>query len=430
MDVIIIGGGIGGLTTALSLHAAGIRATVLERTREIRPLGVGINVQPHAVRELTELGLGDELAALGVPTADMVWVDGSGEAQHREDRGLARGYRWPQYSIHRGELQLMLLDAVRARLGADAVRTGTTFEAVEQTPDGVRVRVTDRTTGEPGLLAADLLVGADGLHSAVRARLHPGEGPLHWSGVMMWRGVTPTEPFLTGRTMIHADAGRGARLIAYPIGPAAAEQGRSLTNWVCMVSMAEPQPLGGDARWNRAGELEDFLPHFADWDLGWLDVPALLSGSTGILEYPMVDRDPLDRWGEGRVTLLGDAAHPMYPVGANGASQAIVDARVLAYRLATTEDPVAALRGYEDERREATTAVVLANRRMDRSKPGNPGDAAGGAPAKGVYTTIAKTYGRATGDDAAELNTRASLNPPVRASAGGARTEGREEATT
>ncbi|WP_445269120.1 FAD-dependent monooxygenase [Streptomyces sp. DSM 41634] len=416
MHVVVIGGGIGGLTTALALHEAGIRATVLERTREIRPLGVGINLQPHAVRELTELGFADELAAIGVPTADMVWVDRSGNPLHREERGTARGYRWPQYSVHRGELQMMLLAAVRERLGPEAVRTGTVFEHVRQNPDGVHVRAIGRETGEVTDTTGDLLVGADGLHSAVRARLHPDEGPLRWSGTMMWRGVTETDAFLTGRTMIHADAGRGARLIAYPIRPGAAGQGRSLTNWVCMVSVAEPQPLDGAAGWNRVGRLEDVLPHFTDWELGWLDVPGMLAGGGELLEYPMVDRDPLPSWGEGRVTLLGDAAHPMYPVGANGASQAIVDARVLAYELATREDPVVALRAYEDKRRAATSAIVLANRRMDRSKPRNPADAdgSGDGPAQGIYTKIARTYRNSTGDDVAELNARASLHPPIR----------------
>jgi 5-methylphenazine-1-carboxylate 1-monooxygenase len=413
-DVVVVGAGIGGLTTALSLHAAGIRTTVLERTRRIRPLGVGINIQPHAVRELTELGLGDDLAALGVPTAEMVWVDQAGVPQHRQDRGAAAGYHWPQYSVHRGELQMLLLAAVRDRLGPDAVRTGTAFEAVHQDEHGIRARVRDRETGAETEIAADLLVGADGLHSAVRAGLHADEGPLHWSGTMMWRGVTETDAFLTGRTMIHADAGRGARLIAYPIRPGAADRGRSLTNWVCMVSVAEPQPLDGSAGWNRAGRVEDVLPHFADWDLGWLDVPAMLTGAESILEYPMVDRDPLAVWGDGRVTLLGDAAHPMYPVGANGASQAIVDARVLAYELATTDDPVAALRAYEDRRRAATTGVVLANRRMDRSKPKNTAGQAGRAAPEGIYARIATTYRNTTGDDAAELNARASLHPPIR----------------
>ncbi|WP_225805154.1 flavin-dependent oxidoreductase [Streptomyces sp. NK15101] len=414
MHVVVVGGGIGGLTTALSLHAAGIQATVLERTRRIRPLGVGVNLQPHAVRELTELGLGDDLAALGVPTAEMVWVDRSGGIQHREDLGTARGYHWPQYSVHRGELQMLLLAAVRERLGRDAVRTGTAFEDVHQDEDGIRARVRDRGTGAGTEVAGDLLVGADGLHSAVRARLHPDEGPLHWSGTMMWRGVTETDAFLTGRTMIHADAGRGARLIAYPIGPEAADRGRSLTNWVCMVSVAEPGPLDGSAGWDRAGRVEDVLPHFADWDLGRLDVPGLLTGARDVLEYPMVDRDPLPGWGDGRVTLLGDAAHPMYPVGANGASQAVVDARVLAYALATTRDPVTALRAYEDERRAATTAVVLANRRMDRSKPKNGSGPSGAAAPDGIYAKIATTYRNTTGNDVAELNARASLHPPIR----------------
>ncbi|AIV36229.1 FAD-dependent monooxygenase [Streptomyces sp. CCM_MD2014] len=409
MKVLVVGGGIGGLTTALSLHAAGIEAVVVERTRHLRPLGVGINLQPHAVRELTELGLADGLSAIGIPTAEMVWVDGSGAVQHREDLGTARGYHWPQYSLHRGKLQMLLLDAVRDRLGPEAVRTGTAFEGLRQEGPGVEVRLRDRGADRPFGLAADLVVGADGLHSAVRAALHPDEGPLQWSGTTMWRGTTDTAAFLTGRTMVHLDAGGGSRLIAYPIDPGAARRGRSLTNWICMVPVGDPGPLGGPASWNSAGRIEDVLPHFEGRRVDGLDVSAMLTDADDLLEYPMVDRDPLPHWGEGRVTLLGDAAHPMYPVGANGASQAVVDARVLAHTLARGGDPVAALRGYEDHRRPATHTVVHANRRMHRGKP----KSGAGPAAAGVYRKLAGTYRTTTGNDVAELNARPSWNPPT-----------------
>ena len=132
MRVLIIGGGIGGLTTALSLHAAGIDCLVAESALELRPLGVGINLQPHAVRELIELGLGDELAKIGVPTSYQTYTDRFGGTILALPRGRYAGYNWPQYSIHRGELQMLLLSAVRERLGAGAVRTGLSLEDFEQ----------------------------------------------------------------------------------------------------------------------------------------------------------------------------------------------------------------------------------------------------------------------------------------------------------
>ncbi|KRV49737.1 hypothetical protein AQ490_18720 [Wenjunlia vitaminophila] len=399
MTVLVAGAGIGGLTAALSLHAAGIDVVVVESVRRVRPLGVGINLLPHAVRELTELGLGDRLAATGVATAENVYCDRSGATVFTEPRGRAVGYHWPQYSIHRGELQLLLLAAVRERLGSDAVRTGLRLvDFTDPDPRGaapVRVRLTDRATGETVSMDAEALVGADGLHSVVRARLCPGGDPLLWSGVRMWRGVTEADPFLTGRSMVIVPDG-DAELVAYPIG-------RGRINWVCQVRVAEPGPLAEDAGWNRAGRLGDVLPHFEHFALGWLDVPGLLSGCPSILEYPMVDRDPLPTWGRGRVTLLGDAAHPMYPVGANGASQAVVDARVLAWELAAAGDDVpAGLARYASVRREATTAVVRANRAMSR---------ASGRTAREL-ARITDVYRRNTGSEVAQLNSRASLAWP------------------
>ncbi|WP_171172179.1 flavin-dependent oxidoreductase [Streptomyces sp. I05A-00742] len=401
MTVLVAGAGIGGLTAALSLHAAGIDAAVVESVREIRPLGVGINLQPHAVRELTELGLGDELAAIGVPPAELVYCDPSGAVLHSEPLGLDRGYRWPQYSVHRGELQLMLLTAVRERLGADAVRTATRLTGFTEDGDTLRVRVLDRRTGGQEVLEAEVLVGADGLHSVTRGLLRTDDDPLLWSGVRMWRGVSPGKPFLTGRSMAIVRDG-DAELVAYPIG-------RDRINWVCLVRVAPPGPLGEDAGWNRPGLLSDVLPHYAGWSLDRLDVPGLLAGADRILEYPMADREPLRSWGRGRVTLLGDAAHPMYPVGANGASQAILDARFLARELARSADVPTALVRYADERREATAAVVHANRAMNQGI--EEGAGATGRTATEHYARISDVYRRTTGGDAEALNARPSLTP-------------------
>jgi 5-methylphenazine-1-carboxylate 1-monooxygenase len=389
--LLIAGAGIGGLTTALSLHAAGIDAVVVESAREILPLGVGINLLPHAVRELVELGLGDDLAAIGVATEENVYCDQFGRRIFTEPRGLAQGYRWPQYSVHRGELHLMLLSAVRERLGHDAIRTGTRLVAFQQT-GSVRATLLDRMTDRTEEIEVEALIGADGLHSAVRARLCPGDGPPLWSGVRMWRGMTVAEPFLTGRSMVLAHDGV-AELVAYPIGP-------NLINWVCLVKVSEPGPLPDETGWNRVGRLGDLLPYYEHWALGWLDVPGLLAGAGEIVEYPMVDREPLTTWGSGRVTLLGDAAHPMYPVGANGASQAIVDARVLAYELANGDIP-GGLARYENARLDATAAVVRANRRMNQPGGRTPDDLA----------DITATYRRSTGGDVDQLNARVSLSP-------------------
>ncbi|MBX6768783.1 MAG: FAD-dependent monooxygenase, partial [Actinomadura rubrobrunea] len=281
-----------------------------------------------------------------------------------EPRGTAQGYRWPQYSIHRGELQMILLDAVRERLGADAVRTGTVFETFEQDGSGVRVRLRDRASGAVETERCDVLVGADGFRSTVRAVLFPDEpGPL-WNGVRLWRGMTEGEPFLDGRTMAVAGSNAAAKLVVYPISRKAEREGRALLNWVAEVKVVDEGITEAPDAETREGRLEDFLPHFADWRFDWLDVPALLSSTERILEHKMIDWDPLPAWTHGRVTLLGDAAHPMYPIGSNGGSQAVLDARVLAYELAHADDPADGLAAYDKARREPVNAIVLACRHM------------------------------------------------------------------
>ena len=415
--MIVVGAGIGGLTAALSLHAAGIDALVIDAALTLRPLGVGINLMPHAVRELTELGLGDELAATGIPTAEHVHFDRHGNRIWSFASGVNVGYRWPQYSIHRGELQMILLDAVRTRLGPDAVRTGTVFSSFTEAPSGVAVQVRDRRSGALSVLPADVLVGADGLYSGVRAQLHPGEPPPHWSGIMMWRGVVESEPFLTGRTVAVAGANATLKFVAYPISRRAELLGRALVNWVAEVKVPGGSAIAAD--WNRLGRVEDVLPWFADWTFGWLDVPALITGAPQILEYPMVDRDPLSSWGSGRVTLLGDAAHPMYPVGANGGSQAIVDARVLAWSLSSSVTPAEGLGAYEAARLPRVNAIVLANRDMPADRllhlvsvraPGGFGRIEDVLSAAEL-AAFDQAYRSTTLPDAAALNSRPSLTP-------------------
>ncbi len=356
--ILIAGGGIAGLTTALSLHQIGIPCRVFESVDAIEPLGVGINVLPHAIRELTELGLQDAIAASAIPTAELAYYSRHGQRIWSEPRGLAAGYHWPQFSIHRGTLQMILLRAVRERLGADAVVSGHHLTGWDETGTGIRAHFSNRRTGTPqASVDGSLLIAADGIHSAARARLYPEEGPPIWNGAILWRGVTRGAPFLTGRSMIMAGH-EFQKFVAYPIATNGTE---TTINWIAERKFKADQAWRRED-WNRAGQLDDFLPQFADWRFDWLDVPAVIQAAERCFEYPMVDRDPLPRWSFGRATLLGDAAHAMYPIGSNGASQGILDARVLAREIQTHGATEAALQAYEAERRPATARIVLANR--------------------------------------------------------------------
>jgi 2-polyprenyl-6-methoxyphenol hydroxylase-like FAD-dependent oxidoreductase len=356
MTILIAGGGIAGLTAALSLHQIGVPCRVFESVAAPRALGVGINLLPHAVRELTELGLHDALAAQAVATAELAYYNRHGQPIWSEPRGREAGYHWPQFSIHRGTLHLILLAAARERLGAENILTGHHLAGWEETANGVRARFVDRESGASlGDQYGALLIGADGIHSAVRRALHPGEGAPIWNGAILWRGTTRAEPFLTGRSMIMAGH-EFQKFVAYPI---VGDGG--LINWIAERKF-RPDAAWRREDWNRPGVLADFLPAFASWRFDWLDVPTLIAAADACFEYPMVDRDPLERWTFGRVSLLGDAAHPMYPIGSNGASQGVLDARVLAREVRRCGPVTEALLAYEAERRPATSKIVLANR--------------------------------------------------------------------
>lgn len=406
MRVTIVGGGIAGLTCALSLHAAGFRPRVSEAARTIEAVGVGINLLPHAVRELAELGLADELAAVALPPQRLSYHDRAGEPVWEEPLGLAAGYHWPQYSVHRGRLHMMLLAAVRERLGPDAVRTGLLFRRFEQTPDGVRAHFLDRTSGEPATEDADLLIGSDGIDSVVRAQLHTDETPSNWNGVHMWRGVAPYPHIFDGRSIVVAGGEPGAKFVAYPIEDPVVPGGEALMNWV--LEVRHEHSAAALDRSNRPITPAEALAGLADWNLPWIDLAKLFERSSAIFEYPMLDRDPLPSWSSGRVTLLGDAAHPMFPMGMNGGSQSVIDARVLAWCLAGEPDPVAALRRYEELRRPAVNAVVLSNRELGPEEIIARAAEHGGALPAGRAERIADRYRTLAGATVAQVNTHAS----------------------
>jgi 2-polyprenyl-6-methoxyphenol hydroxylase-like FAD-dependent oxidoreductase len=363
MRVIIAGGGVGGLTAGLALSRNGIEAHIFEQSRGVRELGVGINTLPHAIKELADLGLLEALDRTAIRTYELIYKNSHGQAILRQLRGLDAGYDYPQFSIHRGKLQKAIHDHAVAELGAERIHSGHRLVRFSQDENGVRAVFENRHTGEEHQVEGDVLVGADGIHSTVRAHYHPDEGPPSWNGVVMWRGATWWEPFLTGRSMVIA-GGMTAKLVLYPIfNDPEGHPGQTLMNWVVCAKVGDsssPLPVRED--WSKPAALEDVLPHARAFTVNEVDLEALIRATPEFFIYPMCDRDPLERWTDGRVTLLGDAAHPMYPVGSNGASQAILDARALADHLAAHADPREALTAYDAERRPATAAIVMANR--------------------------------------------------------------------
>jgi 5-methylphenazine-1-carboxylate 1-monooxygenase len=349
MDVLIIGGGIGGLTLALSLHQAGIGCRVFEAAPAIKALGVGVNLLPHGMRELTELGLQDRLAGIAVETQELRFYNRYGQFIFSEPRGRYAGYEWPQLSIHRADLHEILLNCVVERLGSVVALNKKCISVGE---DGTAA-FEDGSTAR-----GSCVIGCDGIHSAVRRQLFPGEGPPAYHGINMWRGTTRMKPFLTGASMAVAGWLEVGKMVIYPIRKALDGQGRQLINWVAEIQ--SPRNVMQD--WNLGGRIEDFYPTFEKWSFDWLDCAAMIRGAEQVLEYPMVDRDPLPYWTRGLVTLLGDAAHPMYPRGSNGAGQAILDARTLAGCLLRNRNAETALKDYEQKRLKAANDLVLMNR--------------------------------------------------------------------
>src|SRR5215469_25245 len=357
-DIIIVGAGIGGLTLGLALQQAGIHCRIIESAPEIKAIGVGINLLPHATKELAALGLEEALARVAIETTDATFFNRYGQLIYQEPLGRAAGYDHPQFSIHRGDLQLVLLEAFRARAGEARLLTNSHCLAVDQDDSGVTVSFSNGPGGPVRFTARGrVAIACDGINSAVRKQFFPDEGEPRYSGVNMWRGVTRWKPMLSGASMVRAGWLSHGKMVIYPIR-AAGSDGLQLINWVAEIET----PNYRRRDWNRAGSLSDFIGAFADWHFEWLDVPSFIRAADQVLEFPMVDQDPLPRWSFGRVTLLGDAAHPMVPRGSNGAGQAILDARALTSALLQHADPVAALAAYEQQRLEATTRVVLTNR--------------------------------------------------------------------
>jgi 2-polyprenyl-6-methoxyphenol hydroxylase-like FAD-dependent oxidoreductase len=362
MTVIIAGAGIGGLTAALSLNQAGVDVVVCESVARLEPLGVGINVLPHAARELYELGLECAFVQGCVKTEELVFLNKHGQMIWSEPRGLAAGYCWPQISIHRGRLQAILLETARQRLGEERILCGCAVAGWDEDSRGVQVRLEGRD-GSVRTIAGSLLIGADGIHSRIRREFYPDEGPPCWNGAILWRGVSQIPVFAPGPRMFMAGH-EWQKFVCYPID---LTPGRAVVNWIAELKFS-PDYEWRREDWNRQGQFESFLPRYEGWSFGWLDVPGIIRAAERCFEFPMVDREPLPRWSQGRVTLLGDAAHPMYPIGSNGASQAILDGRVLAREIRSKGETAEALAAYEAERRPPTAKIVAANRANQAEK--------------------------------------------------------------
>ena len=358
--VLIAGGGIGGLALALTLHEIGVDCTVFESVRELKPLGVGINLQPNAIRELYDMGVGaGDLDRCGLPAKEWALVGLNGKDIYSEQRGLLAGYNWPQYAVHRGRFHMMLLEKARDRLGAGAVRTGSRVTGYANTADGVVVDIA-HADGSATRESGSLLIGADGIGSAVRAQMHPNQPPVHWGGAVMWRGTSRARPIRTGSSFIGLGTHK-QRMVIYPISHPDPQTGEADINWIAEVTFEDPGEWQ-EAGWFKPVPISDFIHHFEDWKWDWLDVPALIRGADTAFVNPMIDRDPVPTWVDGNVALIGDAAHAMYPTGSNGASQAIIDARAMGVAMLEHGAGAAALKAYDDALCGPVSQLILRNR--------------------------------------------------------------------
>ena len=359
--VLIAGGGIAGLAAALTLEQIGVSCTVFEAARELAPLGVGINLQPNAVRELYDLGIdSNALDLIGVPAKEWALVGFNGKDIYSEPRGLQAGYNWPQYAVHRGMLHMLLYRSLVARAGASVVHLGHKVTGYEVNPDGSVTALVRRADGVELRETGSLLLGADGIHSAIRSQMHPAQPPINWGGAVMWRGTTIAKPIRTGSSFVGLGTHR-QRMVVYPISHPDPETGLATINWIAEVTLDNSMGWQNDG-WFRRAEVKDFIHHFEDWTYDWLDVPDLLRRADIAYENPMIDRDPVSTWRDRSVILLGDAAHAMYPTGSNGASQAIIDARVLGALMLEHGVAEAALAAFDERLCEPISKLVLRNR--------------------------------------------------------------------
>jgi 5-methylphenazine-1-carboxylate 1-monooxygenase len=359
--VIIAGGGIGGLSTALTLHQIGVPCIVFESVRDLRPLGVGINLQPNAVRELYDLGITEQdLDRVGLPAKEWALVGLSGNDIYSEPRGLSAGYKWPQYAVHRGLFHVLLHEKVVERIGSEAVRLGSRVTGYRKKSDGGVSALIEHADGSTFEVSGALLIGADGIHSAVRAQMHPNQPPIHWGGAVMWRGTTWAKPIRTGASFVGLGTHRH-RMVFYPISRPDPQTGLSMINWIAEVTMDNSEGWK-QSGWFRQVSFDDFVHHFDNWIWGWLDVPALIRQADCAFENPMIDRDPVSTWRDGPVLLLGDAAHAMYPTGSNGGSQAIVDARILGAAIIEHDVTQEALAAYDAKLCGPISQLILRNR--------------------------------------------------------------------
>jgi len=357
MKVAINGGGIVGLALALGLHERGIDCELFESVAQVREIGVGITLLPHAMRELAALGVQPQLEALGIENLESVFFNRHGQFVYSEPRGRHAGYDVPEIGIHRGKLHRVLWQAAMERLGAARLHTSHRGVRFEQDERGVTLHFAAVDGAQPKPFHADLLVACDGVNSAIRQQLYP-QDQVCFAGINTWRGVSLHRPILTGKSYLRIGSIDTGKMVIYPIVDNIDGQGNQLINWVAEIR----RPELGMNDWNQTGDPADFLPIFADWQYPWLDVPRLIQSAERVFEYPMVDKDALPAWSFGRVTLMGDAAHPMYPRGSNGSAQGLIDARTLAELLASGMAPQDALKAYEDKRLEPTARVVQTNR--------------------------------------------------------------------
>lgn len=359
MNIAIVGGGIAGLSFALGLHQRGIDCDVFESVNDIKEIGVGITLLPHGMRELAALGVQDALEAVGIENLESVFYTQHGQYVYREARGRHAGYALPEIGIHRGKLHRILFDAAVSRLGANKVHTGMRCTGFSQNADGVQIEFSNAHTGQPISVNAQIAVACDGVNSVIRKQMHPQDA-LCFAGINTWRGVTVHPPILTGKSYLRIGTVEVGKMVIYPIIDNVDGKGNQLINWV--AELQKPNAAMND--WNRPGDPAVCAEIFKDWNFDFLNVPELILKAEKVFEYPMVDKDALPFWTQGRVTLMGDAAHPMYPRGSNGSAQALIDARTLAEQLSQHSNPQEALKAYEALRLAPTAKVVETNRNV------------------------------------------------------------------